>query len=88
MAIDRNLGDERSLSGPVENAFPISANDVTEFDSVTRALYIGQAGHVAVVMKGGQTVTFSNVPAGSLLPIRVTRVLATGTTAGLIIGLF
>lgn len=63
---------------------------MTPHDSNTqagRALYVGGAGDIAVVMKNGDEVTFSGVAAGTLLPIRVTKVKATGTTATLILRL-
>lgn len=50
-------------------------------------LYIGGAGNVAVVTEAGNTVTFSAVPVGTFLDIRVKQVLATGTTATNIVGL-
>jgi hypothetical protein len=56
-----------------------SCQAVTPSDSTTIKsgfLYIGGAGDVAVVMFDGQTVTFSSVPGGSILPVRVTKVLA------------
>jgi len=53
-----------------------------------RALWVGGAGDVAVVFAdGGSAVTLSGVAAGSLLPIRVTKVMA-ATTATLIVALY
>lgn len=46
-----------------------------------RALYVGGAGDIAVVMHGGASLTFAGVTAGSLLPIDVRTVVQTGTTA-------
>jgi len=55
----------------------------------TRGLYVGGAGDVKVDMEGGETgVVFSSVPAGSILPVRVLRVWATGTTATSIVALW
>lgn len=54
----------------------------------TRAIYVGGAGDVAVTMADGTTGTFSAVVAGSVLPIQVTQVLSTGTTATLILALY
>lgn len=58
----------------------------------TRGLYVGGAGDVKVSMaddaKGDATVTFTAVPAGSLLPIQVKRVFSTGTTATAIVALY
>lgn len=51
------------------------------------ALYVGGGGNVAVRTEGGDAVTFSNVVAGSILPVRVNLVKSTSTTATNIIGL-
>lgn len=54
-----------------------------------RALYVGGAGDVAVkALKGGQTVVFKAVPAGAVLPISVSQVRATDTTATYIVALY
>jgi hypothetical protein len=50
-------------------------------------LYVGIGGDLFVVMAGGDTVEFLNIPSGSFLPIYVIRVL-TSTTAGKIIALW
>jgi hypothetical protein len=61
-------------------------------------LYVGTAGDVAVIMQGKfgtegqapvilQAITFKNVPAGSILPVIVDYVVATGTTASNLITL-
>lgn len=49
-------------------------------------VYVGGAGAVAIEPAiGGNTVTFSGLAAGSTLPCRARRVLATGTTATLLV---
>lgn len=53
----------------------------------TRGLWVGGLGNVAVQWPNGTSTTFTAVPAGTLLPIRVDRVLATGTTATNIVAL-
>ena len=55
---------------------------------VTRAIYIGGGGNVEVVMADGQTVVFTAAIAGSVLPIQVSQVLATNTTATLLLALY
>jgi hypothetical protein len=58
------------------------------FDRPTKALYIGGGGNIAVLLADDTaSVIFSAVPAGTILPVRVTKVLSTGTTATLILGL-
>lgn len=66
----------------------VTKSDVTVFTFPTRGLYIGGAGDVAVVSPIGSAVTFSAVPAGTLLPIAVVQVLSTGTSATLIIAVY
>lgn len=82
----------RSLTSPPEHAraiLPADAADGTgDLPQVTRALYVGGDGDLAVVMRGGEEVTFAGLSGGTLLPIRVSRVLATGTTATGIVGLW
>jgi hypothetical protein len=84
---DRYSGQAKSYSAPADDGFAIVPNDTTELPEVTRAIYVGTGGNIAVRMASGATLTFANVAGGSLLPARVTRVLAAGTTADQIIGL-
>ena len=67
-----------------------TAATVTTSDTgpnVFTRLYIGGAGNVAVVTEAGNTVTFTAVPVGTQLEIRVKQILATGTTATNIVGM-
>lgn len=66
---------------------------VTKSDStvlpVTRGIWVGGAGDVAVIFTGQTTaVTLSAVPAGYLLPVEVTKVMSTNTTATLMVALY
>jgi hypothetical protein len=70
-----------SMSFPAEHAETVTPSDSTDLVVVSRALWIGGAGNISVVMASGATVTFSGIVAGTLLPIRVSRVKATSTTA-------
>jgi hypothetical protein len=63
---------------------PHNTNDIIE----TYSLYIGGAGALKVDMSDGSTQTFTAVAAGSVVPIAVTRVYSTGTTATGIIALY
>lgn len=55
----------------------------------TRGLYIGGAGNVTVDFADGTTgILFTAPPVGTLLPISVIRVKATGTTATAIVALY
>ena len=84
---DRYQNTSSGLDSPALDAFTITPNDNTDLVEVTRALYIGGSGDVTLVTKSGTQVTFSNISSGSLLPVRVARILVTGTTANNIVGL-
>ena len=73
---------------PIRDAASVTPADGAVLAQVTRALYVGQTGDLRVTLAGGAAVTFQQVPAGSLLPIRVSTVAATGTTAGGILALW
>ncbi len=75
------------LTAPARDADAITPSDTTDLPSATRALYVGEAGDLQVQMVSGQTVTLSNVQAGIVYPLRVSRVLAAGTTATGLVGL-
>ena len=78
----------QSLEGPARRAFAITPTDATLFENFTRAIYVGAAGNITLQMVGGSGNTlFSNVPAGTVLPIQAKGVDSTGTTASLLIGL-
>ena len=51
-------------------------------------LYVGGAGDLTVDTVGGDAVTFVAVPAGSFIPVQVTRVYSTGTSATSIVALW
>lgn len=72
-------------------AMAVTTNDAADLPTYAKALWIGGAGNVVVIpmnaVDDANTVTFTAVPAGTLLPVQVRRVLNTGTTATLIVGL-
>jgi hypothetical protein len=86
--IDEFSRYNRSLVSPPEHAANIAPDDASGISNVTRALYVGGTEDLRVRMLGGETVTFANIPSGTLMPLRVTRVFATGTTATAILGLW
>jgi hypothetical protein len=69
------------LSSPICGGFDIAPDDSADLQTVTRAFILGGGGDVAVVLKDGDTITLSGLAAGVIYPLRVSRVLATGTTA-------
>jgi len=77
------------FSGPARNAFSVTPNSAADLTTFCRALYIGGAGNVRVTTTGGDTVTFTGLQAGQVLPVACRRVLgAPDTTATLIVALY
>lgn len=77
------------MANPVETltargAFAITPSDTTVI--MARALYVGTGGDLAVVTDAGQTVTFTGVLGGTILPVKVSQVKA-ATTASNIVGM-
>jgi hypothetical protein len=71
-----------------EECFAITPADDADLPRATKAIYIGLAGDVALIpVRGDSPVIFRNLAAGSILDVRVRAVLATGTTAGGVVGL-
>ena len=71
---------------PGHGAVAVTTSDTTVLP-VTRALFIGTAGDVAVRMADGQTVTFVNIANGTMLPIQVDQVLV-ATSASNILAIY
>lgn len=66
----------------------ITKSDATEYSPAPRALYVGTGGDVKIDTLNGTTVTFTNVPAGAILPVVFTKVYSADTTASGFVGLY
>lgn len=86
-ATDRYANFNSGIVGPGDDAFAVTPSDTVDFTVMARALYVGTTGDVKLITRGGTTVTFTAVPAGALIPVRCSRVMATGTTASTIVGI-
>ncbi len=75
-----------SLTSPASQGEAITPSDTATLGQPTRALYVGTGGDVTVEMLGGQQLTFSGLQGGQFYPLRVVKVLATGTTASGLVG--
>lgn len=75
------------LGSPAGVGFAVTPSNATNFDYVTRAIWVGGAGDVVVVWSDDTTSTLVGVAAGTLLPIRAKRINFTNTTATSIVGL-
>lgn len=69
------------------DAIAITTSDTVDLPVIPRALYVGGAGDISVVTAAGRTVVIYGAVAGSVIPLQVQRVNATGTTATNLLGL-
>lgn len=77
-----------SLMSPAGDCFAIAPSDSNDLPRATKAIYVGQTGDIALVpVRGSTAVIFRNVPAGTILDVRVRAIKASGTTSGDIVGL-
>ncbi len=70
-----------SQTAPAGDAVAIIPHDGQDLTAPTRAIYVGGAGTLRVHMASGASVDFDTVSGGAIYPLRVRRVLATGTSA-------
>jgi hypothetical protein len=72
-----------------QNSFAVTPSDTASLPFVTRALYVGGAGNISVLLINDTVpVTLMNAVAGSLLPLRVSQVMNTNTTATNLVGIY
>jgi len=83
---DENFSD--SPIAPAQNCFAIVPDDIQQLAHVTKALYVGGGGNLTCrALRSNADVTFTNVPSGYILDVRMVAVRATGTTAVGLVGL-
>jgi hypothetical protein len=77
------------LSDPPANAVAVTPNDGANLSEVSRFLMVGVGGNITVNMYGsGTNVLLPALAAGTIYPIRVSKIYATGTTATGIVSLY
>ena len=75
------------LNSPAGDGTAVIPSDSVDLATPCRSIYVGTAGNIVLVTISGTTLTFVNVAAGSILPVRASRIRATNTTAGSLIAL-
>lgn len=83
---------QKTQYSPTFPMFPASAAAVTPSDSANLStpsvIYVGVYGDVKVTTAQGDTVTFVGLPAGTVIPVQVLRVWATGTSASSLVAIY
>lgn len=88
MATDNFASSAGGIQAPGKGAFSITASDSDDLSQVTRGIYVGTSGNLAVIMADDTEVTFNSLSAGIVHPLRVKRVKSTSTTASNILGIY
>ncbi len=73
-------------SDPASGFGAVTPSDTVPFEGC-RSLFVGTGGNLTVKGGPGGTTLFKNVANGTILPIQVTQVMATNTTAADIVAL-
>ncbi len=76
-----------TAEAPARRAAAVVPNDGADLAEVPKCLWVAAAGTVSIVAvndAGNAGTAMGNLPAGAVIPVRVRRVRATGTTAALV----
>lgn len=84
---DPNWNFQKHYLGPGYKFAAITPHDSTDIP-LTRKVYVGGAGNVVAVDADGNAVTFTAVPAGTMLDIAVRRINSTSTTATAMVAIY
>jgi hypothetical protein len=89
---DKYSGYSSGVSDPARRAVPVTPFDNADLADVPTSIYVGTAGDITMIgvdaSSGASGVLWKNVPAGTILPFRPRRILATGTSAANILALY
>jgi len=66
---------------PGQRLVNVVPSDTDDLPFVTNGFRVGVPGDVAVVTIGGDVAIWPNAQIGEMIPLKVTRILATGTDA-------
>ena len=71
-----------------DNAVAITPHDSTNFaEGICRGVYVGGSGNIVAIV-AGTAITFTGVVAGTIIPVKASRVNSTSTTASNLVALY
>ncbi len=86
--MDRFNSYSDNVTAPAMRAQAILPSDTVTLAEIPKALYIGTGGNLNLIAVGDTAiVAFRNIQPGTILPVRVAKVMQTGTTAADIVAL-
>ena len=90
MAFSWNILNSKDdiVTAPASAAEAVTPHDTNALAEYSRGLYVGGAGNITCrLVDDTNDTVFTAVPSGAILPIRVSHVRATGTTATSIVAM-
>lgn len=78
----------RNESAPCYDAAAVTKSDTVDLGYLARAIYVGGDGNISLITANGTTVLFTGLVAGTILPVRCSRVMSTNTTATNMVALY
>ena len=81
MALNLYAGMGGDMASPSADGVANTPSDTVDLAVAPRRIWSGSGGNITIVTLAGTTLTYTNVPAGTYLQIRPSRIKATGTTA-------
>jgi hypothetical protein len=84
--VDNQEGSKSyTANGPVVNATAITEDDDVVLDNISRGIYVGTGGDMTVLMRDGEDpVEFTNIPDGTVLPIRIQSLMEASTVSDVV----
>ncbi len=82
---------DKAINAPYTRAVSVTPSDTTDLNEIPRGLHadgVGSHHNVAVILEGDASSVIINMAKGHIMPLRVRRVLATGTTATSVVALY
>ena len=87
-ATDDYVHLQTALDSPYRHAAAVTPSDTLDLTNVTRGIFVGGLGSIALVTEGGETATLVSPTMGAVLRISASRIKATGTTASNLVALW
>ncbi len=75
-------------TSPGHQFFAITPSDTDALPHITRGIYVGVGGDIAIEDPGETAVVFKNAIAGTIIPVMTRQVNSTNTTATNLVGVY
>lgn len=77
----------RTIAESYRGGVAVTPSDTTVLEP-TRGIYVGGAGNISLGMADGSMMVLTAIQIGVIHPLSVTRVLATSTTATVVVAIY